>query len=99
MTPTLVDEYLSLFYQLLFFPVDVSVIVITYLTLIRLIFVPFFGLFYRVFPGWDPGPDPYTPSLRRMLCRRLKHYPQDYHCNRCQKRYNRQWARRRVYPF
>ena len=42
MTSTLVDEYPSLFQQLLFFPVDFSVIVVTYLALIRLIVVSFF---------------------------------------------------------
>ena len=61
MTSTLVDEYPSLFYQLLFLPVDIYVIVITYLALIRLIFVSSFGIFDRVLPGWDTGPDPHTP--------------------------------------
>ena len=99
MTSTLVDEYPSLFHQLLFFPVDVSVIVVTYLALIRLIDVSFIGLFDRVFPGWDPGPDHYNPSLRCMLHRRPKHSPLDHRWNRFQKRYNRQWARMRVYSF
>ena len=99
MTSTLVDEYPSLFHQLLFFPVDVSVIVVTYLALIRLIVVSFFGIFDRVFPGWDPGPDHYNPSRRCMLCRRPKHSPLDHRWNRCRKRYNCQWARMRVYSL
>ena len=99
MTSTLVDEYRPLFYQLLFFPVDVSVIVITYLTLIRLIDVSFFGIFDRVFPGWDTGPEPHTLSLWHILHRRPKYPPRD-HCWNCfRKRYNCQWSRRRVYTF
>ena len=61
MTSTLVDEYHSLFRQLLFLHVDVSVIVVTYLTLIRLIGVSFSGIFDLVFPVWDPVPFQYTP--------------------------------------
>ena len=99
MTSTLVDEYPFLLYQLLFFPVDVSVIVIIYLTLIRLIVVSFFGIFDRVFPGWDPVPDPHTPSLRIMLRRCPKNSPQCHRCNCCLKSYNHQWSRRRIYPF
>ena len=99
MTSTLVNEYTSLFHQLLFFPVDVSVIVVTYLALIRLIVVSFFGIFDRLFPGWDPGPYQYNPSLRCMLRRRPKHSPQDHRWNHYQKRYNRQLAHMRVYPF
>ena len=49
---------------------DVYVIFITYLALIRIIVVSFLGLFDRVFPGWDPGPDLHTPSLRKILRRR-----------------------------
>ena len=82
MTSTLVDEYPSLFYQLLFFPVYVSVIVIKYLTLIRIIVVYFFGLLERVFPRWDPALDPHTASIRRMLHRRPNHLPRDY-CWNC----------------
>ena len=99
MTSTLVDEYPSLFHELIFFPLDVSVIVITYLTLIKLIFASFFGIFDRIFPGWDPGPDPHKPSLRRILCRRPMHSPKDHCWNCCQKCYNFQWARRRIYSF
>ena len=99
MTSTLVDEYPFLFHQILFFPVDVSVIVVTYLALIRIIVVSFFGLFDRVLPGWDPSPDQYTPLRRCMLRRRPKNSPLDHRWNRCQKRYNRQWARMRVYSF
>ena len=40
---------------------DVSIIVITYLTLIRLITVSFFVLFDRILPVLDPGPDTHTP--------------------------------------
>ena len=99
MTSTLVDEYPSLFHQLLFFLVDVSVIVVTYLALIRLIVMSFFGIFDCVFHGWDPSPDQYTPSHRCMLRRCTKQSPQDHRWNHCQKRYNRQWAGARVYPF
>ena len=99
MTSTLVDEYPSLFHQLLFFPVEVSVIVVTYLALIRLIVVSFFVIFDRVFPVWYPGLDQNTPWHRYMLRRRPEHSPQDHRCNRCRKRYNRQWACIRVYPF
>ena len=49
----MVDEYPSLSHQLLFFPVDVSVIVVTYLALTRLIVVSFSGIFDHVFPGWE----------------------------------------------
>ena len=54
MTSTLVDEYPSLLYQILFFPVYVYVIVIKYLALIRIIVVYFFGLFDHVFPDGTP---------------------------------------------
>ena len=99
MTSTSVEEYPPLFHQLLFLPVDVSVIVVTYLALIRLNVVSFFGIFDRLLPGWDPSPDQYTPSLRCMLRRCPKHSSRYHRWNRCQKRYNCQWARMRVYPF
>ena len=91
---TLVYVHTYLFHQLLFLPEEISIIIINYLNLIRLIDVSFFGLFDCVLLGWDPGPDTYTPSLLRILCRCSNHYPQDHHWNRCQKRYNHQWARR-----
>ena len=99
MKSTLFDEHPYLLHQLLFFPVDVSIIVITYLNIIRLIVMSFFGLFDRVFQGWDPGSDTHTPSIWRIMHRRPKHSPQDHCCNLCQKRYNHQWDRRHVYPF
>ena len=95
----MVDENPYLLHQLLFFPVDVSIIVITYLTLIRLIVMSFFGIFDRVFPGWDPGIDTHTPSLRCILCIRPKLFPQEHRWNFCRKQNNRQWDRRHVYPF
>ena len=76
----------SLFYQLLFLPVDVTIIVIAYLTLIMLIVVYLFGIFDRVFPGWDPVPDTHKPSLWRIICRCPNHSPQDHRWNGCQKR-------------
>ena len=99
MTSTLVDEYPSFFRQFLFFSMDVSLIVVNYLALIRLIVVSFFRIFDCVLPGWDPGLDQHTPSLRCMLRRQPKPPPRDYHWKCCQKRYNPQKARMRVYPF
>ena len=99
MASTSFDEYPFLFYQLILFPVDVSIIVITYLNLIMLIGASFFGIFDCVFPGWYPSLDPHTPPIRRMLRRRPKNPPQDLRWDHCQKRHNHQWARRRVYTL
>ena len=59
----------------------------------------FFGLFDRVFPGWDPGLDRHTPSIWLIMLRHPKHSSQEHRYNLCRKLYNRQWACRRVYPL
>ena len=45
------------------FPFDVTIIVVFYLTLIRLIVVSIFGLLDLIYPKWDPGIDAREPSL------------------------------------
>jgi hypothetical protein len=80
-------------------PIDVTIIVVSYLTLIRLIVVSIFGLLDLIYPEWDPELDAQEKSLRRIQRRRIKHNPFDHRWNHRHKRYNRQWARTRVYPF
>ena len=99
MESTSVDEHPYLFHQLLLLTVKVSIIVIPYLTLIRLIVVSFFGLLGLVLPVWYPGPDTHTKSIWRIILRCPKHSLQEHCWNRFQKRYNFQWALTRVYPF
>ena len=69
MTPTLGDEHPYLLHKILFFIVDVYIIFITYLNLIRLIVVPFFGIFDRVLSVWNPSTDTHTPLTWRILHR------------------------------
>ena len=92
----MVDAHPMFHQLLLMFPFDVTIIVVFYLTLIRLIVVSIFGLLDLIYPKWDPGIDARRPSLRRTQRRRIKHNPFDHRWNHRRKRYSRQWARNRA---
>ena len=95
----MVDAHPMFTQQLLMFPIDVTIVVVFYISLIRLIVMSSLGLLDRLYPEWDPGLDARVPSLRRMQRRRTVHNPLDHRWDHRRKRYKRQWARTRLYPF
>jgi hypothetical protein len=66
MASTMVDAHPMFTQQLLMFPIDVTIVVVFYISLIRLIVMSSLGLLDRLYPEWDPGLDARVPSLRRM---------------------------------
>ena len=91
------NAYLSM--ELFFFPIDLSIIVITLFSAIRLIVEFPLWSSDRAFPGWDPGPGVRFPSSRRQNRVKPRFDPSKHtRLRRHRKQYNRQWKRDRVYP-
>ena len=85
--------------ELFFFPIDISIIVITLFFAIRLIVEFLLWSSDRAFPGWDPGPGVRFPSSRRQNRVKPRFDPSKHTRRRChRKQYNRKWKRDRVYP-
>ena len=86
------NAYLAM--EILFFPIDISIIVITLFYAIRLIVVFLLWSSDRAFPGWDPGPGVRFPSSRRQN-RVNPRFDPSMHTRRRRhrKQYNRQWKR------
>ena len=90
------NTYLSR--ELLFFPIDLTIIVITLFCAIRLIVELLLWFSDRAFPGWDPGPGVRVPSTRCQNRIKPRFDPlQHTRRRRHRKRYKRQWKRDRVY--
>ena len=91
------NTYLSR--EMLFFPIDLSIIVITLFSAIRLIVECLLWFSDRAFPGWDPGPGVRVPSTLRQNRIKPRFEPSQHtRRRRHRKRYKRQWKRDRVYP-
>ena len=91
------NAYLAM--EMVFFPVDLSIIVITIYSAIRLIVEFLLWSSDRAFPGWDPGPGVRFPSTRRQNRVKPRFDPSQHtRRRRHRKQYNRQWKRNRVYP-
>ena len=58
----MVDAHLHLHMQIIFFPVDLVIIMAVYLLAHQLIVVLMLGLMDHFIVGWDPGPGPHCPS-------------------------------------
>jgi hypothetical protein len=89
---TMIEYNAYLAMELLLFPIDLSIIVITLYSAIRLIVECLLWSADRAFPGWDPGLGVRFPSTRRQN-RNKQRFDLSKHTRRRrrQKQYNRQW--------
>ena len=85
--------------HIIYFPTDLAIVIITYLSAIRMVVELLLYSADSIFPVWDPGPSVRVTSSRYHLRLKPKFDLYDHFQSlRRQKRYNRQWKQVKVHP-